>query len=121
MSLTHPCQHGIGQSQDALPVNPWKEEALRWHDRSYINDDGPIWAFWDGDMVDAQFTFPVALGILNRHSLASWLVATGSKYRGGIKREMKREKKACSYNPESKKAVYNDLKQNASICKPNVV
>ncbi|KAA8593911.1 hypothetical protein FQN60_004745 [Etheostoma spectabile] len=27
--LSHPCQHGIGQSQDALPVNPRKEEAVR--------------------------------------------------------------------------------------------
>lgn len=83
--LSHPCQHGIGQSQDSLPVDPRKEEAVRWQDGSYVGDDGPIWAFGDGNTINAQFTFPVTLGVPNSHCPADWLVSTGAKHRGGSK------------------------------------
>lgn len=83
MSISHPCQHGIRQSQDALPVDPRKEEAVRWQDGSYVDDNGPIWAFGEGDTVNAQLTFPVALGVPDSHSPASWLVGAGAKHRGG--------------------------------------
>lgn len=77
--FSHPGQHGIGQSQDALPVHPRKEEAVRRQDGSYVDDDGPIGASGDGDMVDTQFTFPVALSVPDAHSVAIWLVGTGAK------------------------------------------
>lgn len=83
--LSHPCQQGIGQSQDALPVDPGEEEAVRRLDGGDIDDEGPIWPAGDGDAVDAQLTLPVALGVPNRHHLAGRLVRTGAKdgRRGG--------------------------------------
>lgn len=50
---SHPCQGGIGHSQDSLPVDSEQEEAIRRQNGSNVNSDGSIWAFGDGDVVDA--------------------------------------------------------------------
>ncbi|CAG6005691.1 unnamed protein product [Menidia menidia] len=63
--------HRIGQSQDALPVDPGQKEAVRRRDGSDVHGDGPIWALRDGDAINAQLTFPVALGVPDSYRLTA--------------------------------------------------
>uniref|UniRef100_G3NV72 Uncharacterized protein n=1 Tax=Gasterosteus aculeatus TaxID=69293 RepID=G3NV72_GASAC len=79
-------KHGVGQSQDALPVDPWKEEALRGQDGSDVDGGGSIWAIGNGDTVSAQFPFPVALSVPDSHGPARRLVGTGAKHGGRRRR-----------------------------------
>lgn len=67
---SHPCQHGIGQSQDPLPVDAGQEEAVGRQDQRDVDDEGAVGAVGDGDAVDAQFALPVALGVADGHVLA---------------------------------------------------
>lgn len=69
--ISYPCQHGVSQTQDALPVDPGEEEAFGGQDDSDVDDEGPVGAVGDGDAVDAQFTFPVSLRVSDSHSPAN--------------------------------------------------
>lgn len=75
-------QQGVGQAQDALPVDPWEEECVGGENGGDV-DGGGAGDAGDEDAVGAQLALPVALGVLDDHAPASGLVRTGAEHREG--------------------------------------
>lgn len=78
----YPSQQGVGQTQDALPVDPGEEESVGREDGGDVDGEGASDAGYE-DEVGAQLALPVALGVLDDHAPASGLVRTGAEHREG--------------------------------------